>query len=195
MTSYANDFALLASDPSIVEAESRANWLCSLLVRWVDGKQLAIAPQKSSVTLFTFDTHQSRLHPQVQIGDTVAPLNRTPKILGVTLDTHFTFGPHTRDCVLRTSRELNVIKALAGSSWDFTTEALVATYKAIVRPILNYAASIWFTQVSSTHLDKLEVHDPKQGPENRDRIPPKGSGVPSQGGDWGAPSEGTLRTA
>ena len=72
MTSYANDFALLASDPSIVEAESRANWLCSLLVRWVDGKQLAIAPQKSSVTLFTFDTHKSRLHPQVQIGDTVA---------------------------------------------------------------------------------------------------------------------------
>ena len=28
---------------------------------------------------------------------------------------------------------------------------------AIVRAILNYAAPIWFMQVSSTHLDKLEV--------------------------------------
>ena len=33
----------------------------------------------------------------------------------------------------------------------------MATYKAIVRPILNYAAPIWFTQVPSSHLDKLEV--------------------------------------
>ena len=42
-------------------------------------------------------------------------------------------------------------------SWGFTTETLVATYKAIVCPILNYAASIWFTQVSPKYLDKLEV--------------------------------------
>ena len=107
--------------------------------------------------LFTSDTHQSRLHPLLQIGDAVALLNRTSKILGVTLDTYFTFGPLVRDCAKRALRALNVMKALAGSSWDFTTEMLVATYKAIVRPILNYAAPIWFTQISSTHLDKLEV--------------------------------------
>ena len=39
------------------------------------------------------------------------------------------------------------------------TETLVATYKAIVPPILNYAAPIWFTQVSSTHMDTLEVRN------------------------------------
>ena len=65
-------------------------------------------------------------------------LSRTLKILGVTLDTHFTFGPNARDCVKRVSRAPNVMKALTGSSWGFTTETLVATYKAIVRPILNY---------------------------------------------------------
>ena len=112
-------------DFSIVEAEARANQFCSTgpprhrftpssLVRWADGKQLAIAPQKSSVTLFTSDTHQTRLHPQVRIGDVVAPLNRTPKILGVHRDTHFTFGPHVCDCVERSSSALNVVKALAG---------------------------------------------------------------------------------
>ena len=37
-----------------------------------------------------------------------------PKILGVTLDTHFTFGPHDRDCVERASRALNVMKAQLG---------------------------------------------------------------------------------
>ena len=40
-----------------------------------------------------------------------------------------------------------------GLNWSFRTETIVSTYKAIVRPILN----IWFTQVSSSHLEKLEV--------------------------------------
>ena len=157
MTSYADNFTLLAPAPSIMEAGARANQLCSSLVRWADGKQLAIESQKSSATLFTSDTHHSWLHPQVRICNAVAQLNITPKILDVMLDTHFTFGPHIRNCVKRASKALNVMKALAWSSWGFTTETLVAPYKAIVCPILNYAAPIWFTQVSSTHLNKHEV--------------------------------------
>ena len=99
--SNADDFALLASTPSIVEVYSRANQICSFLVlmRRADGRQLAIASQKSSMTLFTSDTHHSRVNPQVSIGDAVALLNRTPKILGVMTDTHFTFYPHAHDCV------------------------------------------------------------------------------------------------
>ena len=48
------------------------------------------------------------------------------------LDTHFNFGIHASDCVERDSisRALNVMKALDGSSWGFTTETLVATYMA-----------------------------------------------------------------
>ena len=57
-----------------------------------------------------------------------APQNRTPKILEVKQDTHFTFAPHARDWVERASRALNVIKALTGLSWVFMTENLVATY-------------------------------------------------------------------
>ena len=49
------------------------------------------------------------------------------------------------------------MKALAGSNWGFTTEIMVASYKAIVRPILSYATPNWFTQVSSSQLGKLEV--------------------------------------
>ena len=60
LTSYCDDFTLLSSAPSIVDAEARENQYCSSLVRWADGRQLAIAPQKSSVTLFTSDTHQYR---------------------------------------------------------------------------------------------------------------------------------------
>ena len=74
MRSSAGGFMLMASAPSIVEDEARANQLCSILVRWADGKQPAI----------------TLLH---RIGNGVVPLNKTPKVLGITLDTHFTFSP------------------------------------------------------------------------------------------------------
>ena len=40
------------------------------------------------------------------------PMNKTSKVLGFQLDTHFPFGPHARDCVEHTH---NVMKTLAGS--------------------------------------------------------------------------------
>ena len=49
MTSYADDFTLLASAPSIVEAEVRANQLCTILVRWVDGKHCSPEIQRDPV--------------------------------------------------------------------------------------------------------------------------------------------------
>ena len=187
MTSYADDFTLLAFALSIVEAEARANQQCSSLVRWAEGKQLAIATHKSSMTRFISDIHQSRLHPHVRIGDAEAPLNRTPKILGITLDTHFNFGPLARDCV---EQALNVMEALAESNWCFTIETLVATYRVIVHPILNYAAPIWFTQESSSHLDKLEVIHlmTVSGCHQKAAV------FHAQSRDWGSPSEGALRT-
>ena len=129
MTSYADDFTLLASAPSIAEAKARANRICSTLVRWANGKQLAIASWHCSPRI---PTSPGSTHKCISV-------TRWPR------------------CVQHISRLLNVIKALAGSTWGFTTETLVATYKAFVSPILNYAANIWFTQLFSSHLDKLEM--------------------------------------
>ena len=56
------------------------------------------------------------------------PAEMSLKILSATLDNHFTFGPYARDCVERAARALNVMKILAGSSWDFTTKSLVLLY-------------------------------------------------------------------
>ena len=115
----AYNFTLLASAPCIVEDEARANQLTTTLVWCADRKQLVIAPQKSSVTLFTSDSQQYWLHPQVRVCDEVAPLNRIPKCLGVMLDTHFIFGFLACDCIQRASRALNVTKAYAGIAGIF----------------------------------------------------------------------------
>ena len=95
MASYADDFTIMASSPRVDEAVVKANRLMTTLVEWAGREELSIAPHKSLVTLFTPDTHQSPLQPKVKICDHVIPLNRTPKILGVTWNTHLTFAVRT----------------------------------------------------------------------------------------------------
>jgi hypothetical protein len=54
---------------------------------WANSKDLSIAPNKSSITLFTPDPAQGKFHPQVLYKGNVIPLNKCPKIL-VLLGTH-----------------------------------------------------------------------------------------------------------
>ena len=78
MTSYADEFTVMATSSHISEAEAEVNGLLSALVEWTERKELSIAPHKSSVTLFTPDTHQSQYHPHVKIHDSLLPLDRSP---------------------------------------------------------------------------------------------------------------------
>ena len=68
---------------------------------------------KSTLTIFTLDTHEHHLHLQVKLADQVLPLERKPKVLGVTLDTHLSFTQHCNNIAVKVQQRNNVLKALA----------------------------------------------------------------------------------
>ena len=53
------------------KSDTRPNQNMSLLVVWADWKQLFIASQKSSVTLFPSDARKFWLLPQVRVADAI----------------------------------------------------------------------------------------------------------------------------
>ena len=56
-------------------------------------------------------------------------------------------------------------------SWNFSTKTLVATCKAIVRPILNYAAPIWFTSLMRVlNTPGQTWGHPEQGSEDHESM-------------------------
>ena len=74
------------------------------------------------------------------------------RVPGVTLDIQFTFDPHAPTvCVQRASKALNVMKALVGAS------RLKPWWPRIRAPFPQLRLPIRFTQVSSSHLGKIEV--------------------------------------
>ena len=161
MTSYADDVTIADSFPDIslgaTTLTDRLNVALAPVSVWAAENRLTIAPAKSSITLFTPWSRQVGTHPQVSIDGNILPLDKNPKILGVTFDPLFTFGPHVKATTAKCSKRLNILKALAGSSWGHQKETLLLTYQSLIKPILSYAAPIWLPHISLTNLRSIQV--------------------------------------
>ena len=78
-----------------------------------------------------------------KLADQVLPLEKKPKVLGVTLDTHLTFTQHCNNIAVKVQQRNNFLKALAGSTWGYDRQTLRTTYRTIGRLILSYCCPVW----------------------------------------------------
>ena len=129
---FADDMNLYASAVDITEAETALSLDLADVSHWAEEVELDISPSKSTVTLFSPSTHEFSYHPQVSLGDTFLPLEKNPKVLGVTLDPLFTFSPHVRVVAKKARERLRILKALAGTTWGQDKETLLISYKALI---------------------------------------------------------------
>ena len=126
------------------------------ITAYLNDNSLLISAPKSSVTLFTPDTHQAKTHPRILIEDSRLPLVQCPKILGVHMDTSLSFNKHSSHVAERVSGRNNILKALAGTSWGQQKETLLMTYKAVGRSIINYAVPVWSTNLRDTNYRNIQ---------------------------------------
>ena len=133
------------------------------VVDWATSKNLTITPEKSFVILFTPNTHESNYVPAVFMvnpddpaGATTLRLKKEPEVLGLTLDTHFTFSPHIKAVAAKARRKLNLMRSLAGTSWGSSKETLLLLYKTYIRPTMEYAAPLWFPNACPSSVDLLQ---------------------------------------
>ena len=80
-----------------------------------------------------------------------------PKVLGLTLDPKLTYSTHIHNISVQAHKPLQIIKALTATGWGKQKETLMATYKAVMRPALEYASSVWSPIASSTSINRLQV--------------------------------------
>ena len=134
--------------------EDSLNSYLEEITAYLKDNSLLISAQKSSVILFTPDTHQAKTHPRILIED--LPLVQCPKILGVHMDNSLSFNKHSSHVAERVSGRNNILKALTGTSWGQQKETLLMTYKAVGRSIINYAAPVWSTNLRNTNHRNIQ---------------------------------------
>ena len=138
---YADDITIYTSGPVVADLLNGLNIYLSQVLSNINNNKLTVSSAKSTVTLFTPDTHEHHSHPQVKLLDQVLPLEKKPKVLWATLGTHLTFMQHCNNIAVKVQHRNKVLKALAGSTWASDKETMLTTYQAICRSILSYCSA------------------------------------------------------
>src|ERR1700755_2238258 len=118
---------------------------------------MTASPNKSSITLITTDKQLSKTHPQVLLNNTPIPLNKTPKILGLTFDTHLTFTKQIQNTTSAANRKLNILKTVANTDINNNIQTSIAIYKQFIRPTINYDSPVWRPMLSKQNLMTLQL--------------------------------------
>ena len=153
---YADDISIYACGKDIQRLSQAITDYVKLVKAFLDERELKVSAEKSTVTLFTPSTHEFNVHPDVRIDDEKIRLEKTPKVLGVVFDTMHTFSHHVKSTVSKAKTKLNIIKALAGTSWGQDQETMVLTYKSVCRSVLEYASPVWSPHISPSNTAKLQ---------------------------------------
>ena len=124
---------------------------------WTKQNQLTLNASKTTTTLFTPDPAEYNTTLTLQINNTTLPTNKKPKILELTLDPKLTYSKHIQNTTLKAKQTMRIMKALTTTHWGKSEETLNITYKAITRPILEYASTIWSPIISNTNMNKLQT--------------------------------------
>ena len=157
---YADDVTFLVRHKNYRRAAQIAQNHLSDLEEWLRNNRMKVAPQKSSVTLFTSDNLERQVKPDLYLNNHI-PNSDNPTILGLTFDPTLTYTPHIENICNKVDKKINTIKSLAGTTFGQQKEDQIRLYRQYIRPSLNYASPAWSGQTSKTNIKKLQTKQNK----------------------------------
>ena len=157
ITVYADDITMTSTDTNKQIAQAKLQPYLQEIASWTQQNQHHLNPDKTTSTLFTPDPAEYSTQLTLNIDNVVIPTVKNHKILGLTFDPKLTYNSHIRKTSDKARNTLKLLKALTSTKWRKQKETIVATYKAITRPILEYASTIWSPIASTTGITKLQT--------------------------------------
>jgi hypothetical protein len=115
LVSFADDFLVAASDPSLTVIEISLNKYMTRISKWAMRKRLKISSTKSQATMFTPNSREHHDKPQIVYNSEVIPVDYTIKILGLTDNTQHTFSPQLISAKSKACSHILLFRAGAGS--------------------------------------------------------------------------------
>ena len=140
--SYADDLNTTASDPEIKKCEDALQPYLNQIYDWTVQNDLQLNRLKSTATLFTTDQSELKHEINLTINNEQIPTISHLKILGVTFDQTLKFNEHAKVVKDTASKSVNILKSLTSTKWGKQKETIVTSFKAITRPILEYAGTV-----------------------------------------------------
>jgi ribonuclease HI len=123
---------------------------------WCAERELSVNPAKTEMMLFTRRRNMDGWKVPIFYGKQLS-LNKDVKFLGVNLDPQLTWSTHVQGRVRKATSTLWQCRATVGKRWGLTPAVCHWIYQCVVRPMLLYAAIVWWKACGkSTVVRKLQ---------------------------------------
>ena len=159
---YADDLTIVSQHPRVDEAAIQLQDYLRLLEEWLTTNCMSAEGSKSSLTVVIPHNTEYRYKPTITLMGQTIPVNNDKNILGVTTDRGWTFCQHTQDINAKPKSRLNVMKALAATSFGHSKESLTALYKQFVRTVLSmpvlYGRLTWLSLTCRCCRERRTLH-------------------------------------
>ena len=121
--------------------------------QWTADNCLKLNPTKCQALQVYFGKSEP-LHTDLRIGDKLLPYVDKAKVLGLWLQKDLKWDAHVNDILTRANRRLFMLRTL--KKFDFTQDELAIVFKSYLRPILEYAAVVWHSSITSKQSNDIE---------------------------------------
>ena len=146
---YADDLTIVASGE---DRELVLNQALAMLKQWSETHFMGVNVAKTKACHF-----RSRNNfPVLKYGDTVLAIEDTPKLLGLTFNSHRGFGHHTQSMKKKSVKTLLRLSAVSNTVLGASRDTIRCFHLALVSSSLLYACPVWFSIVSDTDLATMD---------------------------------------
>jgi len=153
VTQFADDITSSNSSRSLPELGEKLTKDFNDIKKFCEDRELSVNASKTQLIVFKTPSREIPKEYTVKIdNNVVVPVNAV-KLLGVTIDRHFTFTEHIDDVVKKCNGLLSV---LAKAAHFLPKLLLKLAYTALIRSHLEYA-SVILVSASVTQRKKLEI--------------------------------------
>ena len=153
--SYAHAITIISTHTSTSGKKYIQQYLHKVFV-WTEQNNLILNPKKTC-TLFTPKPAEYTRNLDLKIHNNALVMPTHPKLMGLTLDPKLTYNTLIHNISVHAHKPIQLINAHTATGWGKQKETLRVTYKAVMRPVLEYTFSIWSLLASSTSINKLQV--------------------------------------
>ena len=152
---FADDVGTVSTHHDRDIATANAQTAVDTVHRWSKEWKLNLNAAKSEVAYFTSWTHE-KWTPAITIEEKQIECTPTPRLLGVTLDSHLTFSKHVDNVCKAATSSCRMLSALSNSSYGWRKQYLTTVYQCIVKSKMDYSGPAWQGNIAETHTKALE---------------------------------------
>jgi len=125
--------------------------------RWCTERELSVNPSKTEMMLFTRKYKVESLSPVIFYGKELM-LCKQAKHLGVILDPKLSWKLHVDAKCNKALAAFYQVRNATGKPWGTSPKVVHWIYMAVIRPMLAYAAVIWWPRARCITMSKQLTH-------------------------------------